>query len=237
MEYINSYIITKMEKADFSKENEELLQAEPEEAKDQSPKRNSKSELIQRILDMSKQHNIELEHSDTRLSRMNKKQLQELLAEQMEKIMRGQMADAVGADRMANDQTIALSALRMIHDIVAKGAEVGFNQVGEPYGYHCEGFSDTLKEPIVSQAVDQCLAEIAAENQEILDYVKSPYARLALAWAGCAMTCVSRVSGKKHYIRNRRYATPMGPKPSDIKNPDERGADRRAEDGKNIRVV
>jgi len=223
--------------ADFVKENEELLKSDDDEKRDQLPKRNSKGELIQKILSISEQHKIEVPHSDTKLSRMNKRQLQELFAEQMEKVMRGQMADAVGADRMANDQTIALSALRMVHDIVAKGAEAGFNQFGEPYGYQCHGFSDTLKEPIVSQAVDQCLAEIAAENQEILDYVKSPYARLALAWAGCAMTCVSRLDGKTKYIQRRRYATPMGPKPADIKDPNERGADRRAEDGKDVRVV
>ena len=222
--------------ADFVKENEELLKSENEDEKKESPKRNSKGELIQKILAISEQHKIEVPYSDTKLNRMNKRQLQELLAEQMEKVMRIQMTEAVGADRMANDQTIALSALRMVHDIVAKGAEAGFNQFGGPYGYQCDGVSDTLKEPIVSQAVDQCLAEIAAENQEMLDYVKSPYARLALAWAGCAMTCVSRVNTKTPHIQKRRYATPMGPKPADIKDPNERGADRRTADGKNVRV-
>ena len=222
---------------DFSKENDELLEI-PEEknADDEKPKRNSKSELIKKIVEISKQHEVELDLSDTKLNRMNKRQLQELLAEQMEKIMRAQMAESVGANRMANDQTIALSALRMVHDIVAKGAEAGFNQFGQPYGYQCEGFSDTLKDPVVSQAVDQCLAEIAAENQEILDYVKSPYARLALAWAGCAMTCVSRVRGKPQYSK-RVNAAAMGPKPVDIKNPDECSPDRRSENGENVRVV
>ena len=103
---------------DFSKENDELLET-PEEKRpdDEKPKRNSKSELIQRIIDISKQHDVELDLSDTKLNRMNKRQLQELLAEQMEKVMRAQMAESVGANRMANDQTIALSALRMVHDI------------------------------------------------------------------------------------------------------------------------
>ncbi len=85
-----------------------------------------------------------------------------------------------------------MHALRMMHDIAAKGFEVGGNKFANQYGYDITGFSDNLKEPIVSEAVNQCLEEIALENADILEYVKSPYARLGLAWAGCLATCAKK---------------------------------------------
>ena len=167
-------------------------------------KRNSKAELIRRIVELSEKNSLDLEFSDTKLKRMTKNQLQQILADQMEKIMQNEVAETVGANRGASQQVVAMHALRMMHDIAAKGFEVGGNKFANQYGYDISGFSENLKEPIVSEAVNQCLEEIALENADILEYVKSPYARLGLAWAGCLATCAKKLPRNNNIERNNK---------------------------------
>lgn len=161
--------------------NNELLKKQDDEKS--PPKRNSKQELINKIVQVAEQNDLPLELSDTKLQRLTKQQLNELLAETVEKAMRNEMARQVGARPGAADSVIALGALRMVHDIAAKGAEKCFNMVLPDYGYEVEGFADSLHEPSVRQATDACLAEIA-QDSDILQYVQSPWSRLAIAWGG-----------------------------------------------------
>ena len=65
--------------------------------------------------------------------------------------MRDEMARQVGAKPGAADSVIALGALRMVHDICAKGTEQCFNVFLPQYGYEVEGFSDSLKGPVSEQ--------------------------------------------------------------------------------------
>ena len=61
--------------------NNELLRAiEPPESDNSKPRRNSKDELIQKIVQLAEQNEITLKFSNTRLKRMNKQELNELLA-------------------------------------------------------------------------------------------------------------------------------------------------------------
>ena len=71
----------------FVTENDDLLIEEKSETAPEKQKRNSKSELINRIVELSDKNNVELEYSDTKLKRMNKTQLQQIMADQMEKVM------------------------------------------------------------------------------------------------------------------------------------------------------
>mgnify|MGYP001034774379 CR=1 FL=1 len=63
------------------------------------------------------------------------------------------------------------------------------------------GFTEALKDPNVDEAVDSCLAEIAAES-DIMQYIESPYTRLAIAWSGALVTSIKR----KTRIVNRNVA-------------------------------
>ena len=146
-----------------------------------------------------------MELSDTKLQRLTKQELNELLAETVEKAMRNEMARQVGARPGAADSVIALGALRMVHDIAARGAEKCFNMILPDYGYEVEGFADSLQEPSVRQATDACLAEIAQDN-DILQYVQSPWSRLAIAWGGALVTSIQR---KRVRYKRRYYAGPM----------------------------
>jgi hypothetical protein len=188
--------------------NNDLLKAgsDDEKKEDRPKKRNSKEELIEKIIQVAKHNDMTIPHSDTKLRRMTKQQLTEYLAEQIEKVMRDEMARQVGAKPGATDSVIALGALRMVHDICAKGTEQCFNIFLPQYGYEVDGFSDSLKEPSVREATDACLVEIA-QDTDVLQYVQSPWARLGIAWGGALLTSIQRK--KTRYNYQRHYAPRM----------------------------
>ena len=205
----------KTESKNVKKLNDDLLKKErPVEEK---PKRNSKEFLIERIFQVADENDLELNLSSTKLKRMSKDRLQTLLGELCEEAVKTQMAAAVGA-KSGDDSVIALATLRMVHDLLANSVEQGLNVFLPRYGYELSGFSDALKEPVASACVDDCLKEIAKES-EILQYVQSPYARLAIAWSGGIMYALRRATPKNKFGINKKHATFMGPKPSYPKNP------------------
>ena len=199
---------------------EELLEAAapPEQEEQEAPKKNTKQALLQKILEVSEKGGIPLEHSNSKLKRMNKQQLAGVLADVIEEGMKRKMARQVGCDEDSDQRTIALGALRMLHDVLAIGCQKGGNMLLEPKGYEIQGFSESLKEPTVSHVIDGCLAEIAEENQEILEYIQSPYARLGIAWAGALAFCVRK--------KDKENASVVGPRPPRVQNP-VRGRGRR----------
>ena len=199
---------------------------EKQEPKQEKPvKRNTKQELINKILKVSEDANLPLEFSDTKLLRMTKKDLSELLAKQIELGVRAQMAEQVGVEKSASEKVIALGALRMVHNMLANVTENGLNAVLPKYGYEIEGFTQTLNEEPCREAVDACLAEIAAES-DIMEYIESPYARLALAWGGALISCARRHRPKNVAPYKSRNASFMGPKPSRKQDPLQPGPHR-----------
>ena len=147
---------------DMTELRDELLEAsapEPPQT-DEPPKRNTKQALIDKILEVSSRENIPINHSNTKLKRMSKKELANLLAEIIETGMKKRMARQVGVEDSSDNRAIALGALRMLHDVCAMGTEKAGNAFLEPRGYEIVGFTDALKEPTVSQCIDGCLQEI-----------------------------------------------------------------------------
>mgnify|MGYP000663376541 CR=1 FL=1 len=199
------------ESENMAKLNDELLKPDKLQG-DDKPKRNSKDFIIERIFQVADENELELNLSSTKLKRMSKEKLQQLLGELCEEAVKTQMAAAVGA-QSGNDSVIALATLRMVHDLFANSVEQGLNVFLPKYGFEVKGFSDSLKQRPTSDCVDDCLKEIAAES-EILQYVQSPYARLAIAWSGGLMSAIR----KKNNFGNNNVAF-MGSKPSHTKNP------------------
>lgn len=177
------------------KMNDELLKKDA--PPDEKPKRNSKEFLIGRIVQLADENDLELTMSTTKLKRMTKDKLQALLGEMCEEAVKTQMAEAVGAPSGGSESVIALATLRMIHDLVANSVEKGANSILPRYGYRIEGFAEALKEPTTRECVDDCLKEIAAES-DVLQYVQSPYARLAICWSGGLMRAVRRAPQRKY---------------------------------------
>lgn len=206
--------------------NKELLSAAVgEEKADAPPKRNTKDDLIGKIINICADHQLELEYSNTKLQRMTKNELARVLGAKIELGVKAQMAAQVGAKANAPDRVIALGALKMIHNIAAGTAERSLNMFLPSYGYEIVGFTDALKDPTVDEAVTQCLQEIAAES-DVLQYIESPYIRLALAWSGALVTSIRK---KPQVQRKRYYATPMGPSPAPTENSVQLSVGRRPE--------
>ena len=194
----------------IKKMNDDLLKKD--HVPDEKPKRNSKEFLIEKIFSVADENDLELNVSATKLKRMSKDKLQALLGELCEEAVKTQMAEAVGA-KSGNDSVIALATLRMVHDMLANSVEQGLNVFLPKYGYELQGFSQSLKEKPTSDCVDDCLKEIAAES-EILQYVQSPYARLAIAWSGGIMYSLRRAPNKygginkKHVLHGTQIGSP-----------------------------
>ncbi len=203
-----------MDPATESKLNNELMNAEVPEQKtpDRKPKRNSKDDLTKKILQVVEKYQLDFECSDTKMKRMSKTELQQLLAKVMEQCVKIDMAKAAGVDPRSNGKVITMGALRMLHNLCATGFERVYNTMGPRFtGYEIEGFSEALQEPMIAESVDECLAEIAKDNPEILEYFDSPYTRLMLVWTGALLTWVKKKGSSlnKNNGRNR-----MGPKPN-----------------------
>ena len=180
--------------------NSELLRADEEENRTspEKPKRNSKEDIIQKIHKVVDQYELEFPYSDTKLKRMTKQGLTELLAQQVEEGVKRDMAKSVGVDPRGNGRSIGLGALRMMHNIAASGFEKGFNTFApRTVGYQMDGFTTALQEPMCQQSIDECLTEIAMESPEILEYFESAWARLGLVWMGAALTCMRKKHGSK----------------------------------------
>ena len=217
-----------MDPQESQKLNNQLLAAEQDEKKQDepvAPKRNSKEDLICKIHKVVDQYELEFPLSDTKLKRMTKQQLTQLLAKQVEEGVKCDMARSVGVDPRANGKAIGLGALRMIHNIAAAGFEKGFNTFGPGLvGYRLDGFTEGLQDPTSQQAIDACLTEIARESPEILDYFESAWARLGLVWMGVCLTTmrancgrvVSRIglNNMNRINKNRTYASDMGSSPN-----------------------
>ena len=199
--------------------NNELLKvAKPEDETPEvkKPKRNSKEELLSKILRVVEKYELDFDYSDTRLKRMNKLELTKVLAKVMEDSVKIDMAKSVGVDPRASGKVVTLGALRMIHNLCATGFEKVFNTFGTKYtGVECDGFATTLRDPSIQGTVDECLLEIAAENPEILEYFDSPYSRLALVWSGALITCIKR----KEQLLKRQHANFVGPRKNPLPNP------------------
>ena len=182
-------------KPSMSKLNDELLK--PSSAPTEEPKRNSKEFLIERICSVAEENNLELSISNTKLKRMSKPRLQKMLGEMIEDVVKSEMAATVGA-KSSDDGVIALATLRMMHDLLANGVERGLNVFLPRYGYEVDGFSEALKEPMTSQCVDD------AEN-EVLQYVKSPFARLGIAWSSGLIRALRRAPNKANPKLNKQF--------------------------------
>ena len=170
-----------------------ILAANPTETpkRPSTPKRNTKEELVERIVKVAEEGGVTLEESDTKLRRMNKNDLRRKLAEVTSQAVRNQMCETVKAKPGSCDSALGLAALRMLHDMVAYSTEKGANLILPRYGYEMKGFVDCLKDESVREATDAAILEIANDS-ELLEYVESPYVRLLIAWSGAMLKSIRK---------------------------------------------
>jgi len=216
--------------------NENLLDAArgAPASEGKAPKRNTKDELIDKIEKLSAEQNIPVQESRTKLRRMTKRQLAQLLARMIEEHVGNQVCDKAGVDRGSPPNLVALGALRMVHDLAAGTGEKVANVFLPKYGYEIVGFCDALKQPHVREATDQCLLEISKDT-DILEHIQSPYTRLALAWGGALVSSVHRVAPppppgpmRRHNFRPMYFKKELGQRPAGREDPPQPGVRRRS---------
>ena len=138
------------------------------------------------------------------------------------------MCASVGVDPRSNGKAVGLGALRMIHNLCASGFEKGFNATTAYTGYTLDGFCECLRDPTMQESIDGCLAEIARESPEILEYFDSAYSRLALVWTSAALTCMKRQRKYGGNYKNINASSRMGLKTHRGTNPVGTGSSRGA---------
>jgi hypothetical protein len=170
------------------------------------PKRGSKDDLISKIHECCDKHDIICEYSTTQLKRSTKKKLAEILAGVIERCMEKKIRDQIkvksieGATPEQNEKLVAVGTLRLLHDSLARATEVGVHRFSP---YTISGFTQSMAEERVSEQIDACLLEIAEEYSEVLDYISSPYVKLALIWSTSAASTARRKPHSNNNVRIR----------------------------------
>ena len=202
----------------FETENNELLDAlhrKGDGKEKESTKRGSKDELVAKIFQCCDEGGVVCEHNTTQLRRMSKKDLQKTLATYIERAMQKQLMAKVNVKRLENatdeqqNQLIALGTLRLMHDSLCVVLEKGVDSISP---YSIEGFCEGMKIEQVSREVDNALLAIAEEN-DVMQYISSPYAKLGLIWMSCAATSLKRKPRYKTINKNERPRS-VEPKPA-----------------------
>ena len=187
---------------------DELVNAKEEvPEKPKSPKRNSKDQLIEKIITLSKTIDEPVLESDSQLKRMNKRQLNEKLAGLVEKQIEAEASKMLGINKeqVGNPFMVNLAALRMFHDIACHSVEALVERTSDRHGMTLEGFSKNMKES--GESIDIILTEIAQTYPDVLQKFSSPWTRLTLLWGSNVM-----ISLKKKTVHNKENASRVQPK-------------------------
>ena len=164
---------------------EELVESQnpiEEEEKPKEPKRNSKDELIQKIIQLADETGEPLKESNSQLRRMSKKALTEKLAVYVEKRIEFEAQKCLGIDKeqAQNPYCVNLAALKMCHEIAVNSTEALVDRTSDRHGMTLSGFKNKMKES--QETIDMILAEIAQQYPEILEKFSSPWVRLGILW-------------------------------------------------------
>ena len=184
---------------------EELVKPEEKPDKPQSiPRRNSKEQLIEKILELAKQCDEPVPQSDTQLKRMNKKQLTELLTTYVEKRVEFEASKVLGLTKEQAKSTTCcnLAALRMLHQICVTSVERSVESTSSKHGMTLEGFSQKMKDS--AETIDTILLEISDLYPDIISKFSSPWVRLALIWGSNVMLTLRKKTQKARVPPNTR---------------------------------
>ena len=184
---------------------DELVEAQEEPiVEKKSPKRNSKHELIDKIIALSEDVNEPVLESDSQLKRMSKRQLTDKLAGLVEKKIEFEATKMLGINKeqAGNPFMVNLAALKMVHQIACTSVEGLVERTSDNHGFTMEGFSKRMQES--RESIDMILTEIAQTYPDVLEKFSSPWIRLGLMWCSNVMvTLKKKNSNKKNAPRVR----------------------------------
>jgi hypothetical protein len=172
---------------------QELVEAQEEPIEEKkSPKRNSKLELIDKIITLSEDVNEPVLESDSQLRRMSKRQLTEKLAFLVEKKIEFEATKMLGIskEQAGNPFLVNLAALKMCHEIACTSVEGLVERTSDKHGFTLEGFSQRMRES--RESIDLILTEIAQTYPDVLEKFSSPWLRLGLLWSSNVMVTIKK---------------------------------------------
>jgi hypothetical protein len=159
------------------------------------PKHGSKRSIIEKILKVCEDTDEICEYSTTKLHRMPKKDLLNILADKIELGVQKKITEQAGMQNISNDMNdvqrqrlVAMGFLSMGHKILTKGTETMLESYSD---YSITGFTENFDEPRTKEMLEQTLLEIA-EEMEVLDYIDSPWSKLALLWGNGIVRTLKR---------------------------------------------
>ncbi len=162
-------------------------------------KRNSKEELINKIISLSEEVGEPVKLSNSQLKRMSKNALTDVLAGYVEKRIEVEAQKCLGIDKeqAANPYCVNLAALKMVHEIAVNSTEALVERTSEKHGMTISGFKRKMKES--QESIDMILSEIAQLYPEVLEKFSSPWVRLGLLWTSNVVLTLKK---KEHNNKN-----------------------------------
>ena len=169
-------------------------------------KRNSKDELIKKIISLSEEVGEPVKLSNSQLKRMSKNALTDVLAGYVEKRIEVEAQKCLGIDKeqAANPYCVNLAALKMVHEIAVNSTEALVERTSEKHGMTISGFKRKMKES--QESIDMILSEIAQLYPEVLEKFSSPWVRLGLLWtSNVVLTLKKKEDNNKKNASNVRF--------------------------------
>jgi hypothetical protein len=169
-------------------------------------KRNSKDELIKKIISLSEEVGEPVKLSNSQLKRMSKNALTDVLAGYVEKRIEFEAQKCLGIDKeqAGNPYCVNLAALKMVHEIAVNSTEALVERTSEKHGMTISGFKRKMKES--QESIDMILSEIAQLYPEVLEKFSSPWVRLGLLWtSNVVLTLKKKEDNNKKNASNVRF--------------------------------
>ena len=167
------------------------------------PKRNSKDELIQKIISLSEEVGEPVKESNSQLKRMSKNALTDMLAGYVEKRIEFEAQKCLGIDKeqAGNPYCVNLAALKMVHEIAVNSTEALVERTSDRHGMTISGFKRKMKES--QESIDMILSEIAQLYPEVLEKFSSPWVRLGLLWTSNVVLTLKKKENKRNKNASR----------------------------------
>ena len=188
---------------------DELVESQtPEEVVPEvkAPKRNSKDELIQKIISLSEEVGEPVKESNSQLKRMSKKALTDMLAGYVEKRIELEAQKCLGIDKQQaqNPYCVNLAALKMVHEIAVNSTEALVDRTSDRHGMTLKGFKQKMKES--QESIDMILSEIAQQYPEVLEKFSSPWVRLGLLWTSNVVLTLKKKENNNNNASRVRFS-------------------------------
>ena len=193
-----------MEDSTIQGMNDELIEASENEIvvekKEKEIKKNSKRDIINRIFEITEKYNLEITETQPQLLRKTRKDLLAQLANYVEQSMDAKAKaeqNGIPAYSQNSSYVTQLPMLKLMHGFLASCIEKGVNygMTLVDWNYELKNYATTCGNSLL---MDDVLMEIANDiGPDLMEYLSSPYYKLAFIHATSIMSCIRKIDKDK----------------------------------------